>query len=31
MDSVLGIDARRELPAFERTTLVDWAASGSRL
>jgi len=27
MDSVLGIDARRELPAFERTTLVDWAAS----
>jgi iron-sulfur cluster protein len=27
MDSTLGIDARRELPTFERRTLVDWAAS----
>lgn len=25
-DSVLGVDARHGLPAFERTTLVDWAA-----
>ncbi|QCS44927.1 LUD domain-containing protein [Natrinema versiforme] len=25
MESVLGIDARRDLPAFERTTLRDWA------
>ncbi|NHN49418.1 LUD domain-containing protein [Halostella sp. JP-L12] len=25
MESVLGIDARRDLPEFERTTLRDWA------
>jgi len=27
MDSVVGIDARRETLTFERTTLVDWSGS----
>ncbi|MDL5363390.1 LUD domain-containing protein [Halalkalicoccus sp. NIPERK01] len=27
MESVLGVDARRDLPAFERTTLRKWARS----
>ena len=27
MESVLGVDSRRELPTFERTTFRDWAAS----
>ncbi|MHC3381360.1 LUD domain-containing protein [Haloarcula sp. H-GB5] len=27
MDRILGIDPRRDLPTFERETLVDWAAS----
>ncbi|KAA9395866.1 4Fe-4S dicluster domain-containing protein [Haloarcula sp. CBA1130] len=27
MERVLGIDPRRDLPAFERETLVDWAAA----
>jgi iron-sulfur cluster protein len=33
MDRVLGIDPRRELPAFQRETLVDWfrARGGSRV
>ncbi|GAB6862540.1 LUD domain-containing protein [Haloplanus litoreus] len=26
MESLLGIDARRDLPSFERTTLRDWAS-----
>jgi len=26
MESVLGVDARRDLPAFERTTFREWAA-----
>ncbi|MFB6120751.1 MAG: LUD domain-containing protein [Halobacteriaceae archaeon] len=29
MDSVLGIDACRDLPTFRRETLVDWAANRS--
>ena len=27
MDRILGIDPRRDLPTFERETLVDWAAA----
>ena len=27
MEAILGVDARRDLPAFERTTLREWASS----